>query len=319
MLEAGDSENLVFAVTPSITGTVVNESYGAMIGEVMLASGTPITTEVLMETSLTIHKSGPAEAMTDESIVYTLTVSNTGDREVAGIVISDEMPAGTTYVEGSGGTYNESDNTVSWTLDTLAGGSSESVTFAVMATAAGDITNDTYQVTAEGFYPAAGEQAVMTSVSEPFNLEERLVSEDPSVLNIGPATQDIPVGTAAVARFGFTLTNPQENDEGATFLVLGSGNTWPTTYIISSTTPSALLAVSAGEDLPVSLAAGESAEVSVEMELPEDAQPGESDTVQMTVRLQDGTPGQQAEFPLTVNLTEGTETGSRIHLPLLRK
>ncbi|NJN68430.1 MAG: DUF11 domain-containing protein [Chloroflexaceae bacterium] len=319
-LEAGGSENLVFAVTPSVTGTVVNDTYSAMIGEVSLASGAPITTEVLMETSLSIHKSGPAEAMTGEAIVYTLTVSNTGTSEVANITVSDELPAGTTYVEGSGGTYHQAENTVSWTLDSLEAGSHENVTFAVVAAAEGTITNDTYQVAAEGFYPAAGEQPVTTSVFAPFDLEALLVNKDPSVLSIGTSTQDIPVGTAQTAQFGFMLTNPQENDQSATFMVLGSGNTWPTTYVISSTTSAAVgLAASAGEDLTVPLAVGESAQVRVEMELPENAQPGDSDTLQMSVRLQDGTPGQQAEFPLTVNLTQGAATGHRVYLPLVRK
>lgn len=55
-------------------------------------------------------------------VVYSLQLTNTGNENAGNVVISDTLPAGTTFVSASaGGSYNLATNAVSWNIGTLAG------------------------------------------------------------------------------------------------------------------------------------------------------------------------------------------------------
>ena len=70
---------------------------------------------------------------------YTVTVTNNGPCDASGVVLSDTLPAGTTYLtdsSDSGVTLTETDGVVSTTFATLPAGSSGQFTIAVNPAAA---------------------------------------------------------------------------------------------------------------------------------------------------------------------------------------
>ncbi len=75
---------------------------------------------------------------------YTIVVTNNGPGNVTGALVSDVLPAGTTFVSATGGaTYNAATNTVSYTTGTLATSANTSftVTLAISPTLTGTLTN----------------------------------------------------------------------------------------------------------------------------------------------------------------------------------
>ncbi len=90
----------------------------------------------------TVSNSAPAAGA---SINYTLTVSNSAasTQSASGIVVSDVLPAGVTFVSATGtGTYNSSSG--AWSVGSLAPGQSASVTLTVTVTASAGATVANY-------------------------------------------------------------------------------------------------------------------------------------------------------------------------------
>lgn len=84
-----------------------------------------------MQPVLAVTKSAPAFTNAAQ-FTYTLSWSNSGSAAAFGGVLSDVLPAGTTFVSATGGgTFNGT--TVSWAIGDLAPGASGSVTFTVTA------------------------------------------------------------------------------------------------------------------------------------------------------------------------------------------
>jgi uncharacterized repeat protein (TIGR01451 family) len=77
-----------------------------------------------------------------DTVVYTLTVTNNGPNDATGVVVTDTVPAGLTYVsDDCGGVFV--DPTLTWTVGNLANGASAicNVTVTVDADAEGDLVN----------------------------------------------------------------------------------------------------------------------------------------------------------------------------------
>lgn len=75
-----------------------------------------------------------SEAETGETLTYTITYTNTGDAQATNIIITDNIPTNTTYIDNSAtGSYTyDSDNKIlTWTIDTLESEASGSVSFQV--------------------------------------------------------------------------------------------------------------------------------------------------------------------------------------------
>ena len=76
---------------------------------------------------LSITKSGSADpVIAGEDLTYTLVVTNDGPSDATGVVVTDPIPAGTSFVSAdNGGT--EAAGTVTWNLGALADGASTTV------------------------------------------------------------------------------------------------------------------------------------------------------------------------------------------------
>jgi uncharacterized repeat protein (TIGR01451 family) len=160
---------------------------------------------------LSITKVGPSAVTAGDLITYTLTVSNGNGAIASNLLITDALPAGTSYIEGGslvGGV-------VSWTVPSLAGSQSLTRTFSV--TAGQTITNSLYRVSQEfylggtGLYSATGQASVVTVVEPP------VVVEPTPVLTItkhGPATAT----TSSLITYTLRVTN--SGNLTATYLII---------------------------------------------------------------------------------------------------
>ncbi|MGC9516472.1 MAG: hypothetical protein ACP5C3_02085, partial [Methanomicrobiales archaeon] len=141
--------------TPTVTVTVDDGTQGTNIVNVATARNDQVPTPVQDDESiyvnnavLEIEKSAdrsPAVYNVGELVVYTVNVINTGPDAATGVVVTDTVPVGLTYVSSTlGGVYDPVTGVVTWTVPSLAAGASftPTVTVTVEVIAHGqDITN----------------------------------------------------------------------------------------------------------------------------------------------------------------------------------
>src|SRR5208282_930135 len=87
-----------------------------------------------------IGKSGPAFVSATSNLTYTISVTNFGPSSAGGVVVTDSLPAGVSFVSASGNGINGG-GIVNWTLGTLANGQVSNVTVTVTASTSGSLTN----------------------------------------------------------------------------------------------------------------------------------------------------------------------------------
>jgi uncharacterized repeat protein (TIGR01451 family) len=68
----------------------------------------PVITTVTPVADVGIGKSGPASVLAASNVVYTISVTNFGPSSASGVVVTDSLPAGVTFVSASGGGANNS-------------------------------------------------------------------------------------------------------------------------------------------------------------------------------------------------------------------
>ena len=117
------------------------------------------------ELPLSVAKTAPASAPQGGTITYTITYGNTTDAPIDGVVITDTVPSGTTFVSATGG-GTLSGGVVTWNIGTIpANTTGLTVTFTVNVTAAsGLVVNGTYSIAGTGVATLAGSPA-RTSVT----------------------------------------------------------------------------------------------------------------------------------------------------------
>jgi uncharacterized repeat protein (TIGR01451 family) len=141
-LASGDSNVSTFAVdvnasvsagTTQISNSATLQAFNSLTSA-MASDTTPISSAA----ALTLDKSdGDVSAVPGDTIVYTLTVGNSGNQDTANLVLSETVPAETTFnVAGSSAGWNclpdsSAGSACTLTLSALAGGNQTAIAFAV--------------------------------------------------------------------------------------------------------------------------------------------------------------------------------------------
>jgi uncharacterized repeat protein (TIGR01451 family) len=121
-------------------GSVTNHATATAMfgGNTVLSNEDEVTVPAIQDPLVTAHKSvNKKEAEYGETLTYTVSATNSGNIDLTGVVVSDEIPDGTTYVDGSAepaaiASFDAGDNTVSWAVGDLAVGATvDGLTFKV--------------------------------------------------------------------------------------------------------------------------------------------------------------------------------------------
>ncbi len=76
-----------------------------------------------------------------DTIEYTITVSNSGPNNATGVVVSDPLPSGLTFIDGTAGSGSYDVSSGLWTVGEVANGQSTALTIRATVTAATPATN----------------------------------------------------------------------------------------------------------------------------------------------------------------------------------
>ncbi|HEX9984262.1 MAG TPA: DUF11 domain-containing protein [Thermoanaerobaculia bacterium] len=231
---------LVVSIPPSVTAPVVNTAtISSTTPDAAPANNTAtVTTAVGATADLVVTKSGPASANAGTDITYTLSIANNGPSDATNVVLSDPIPAGTTFVSLSqltGPTF-ACDNTINCTIATLVAGASATfeLTLHVNPDAAGPISNTaTGSSSTADPTPANSSSTTATAVS---GADVAIVKTAPSgtfiggsnitytlaVTNNGPAVAD-DVTVTDVLPPGSTLVSASPSCTGTTTVTCAVG------------------------------------------------------------------------------------------------
>lgn len=207
-------------------------------GALFVANQSANTVQRLVEGTATspalfVTLDGPATADAGDPIVYTLTVTNTGNAAATGLTVRNWVPAGATYVSGG----SHAGGVVSWNIANLGAGSSSSVQYTV--TANQTISNTRFGVTSNQVN-ANGSGAIVTVITAPIL----------SISKTGPAsatpgeliTYTLTVNNSGNG-FANNLTISDTVPAGATYISGGSHSGGVVTWTASQLAPQGQLQV----------------------------------------------------------------------------
>ncbi len=145
----GVAATVLRQTTPEIGNNVVDIS--VIHAESGAAMFTRAVTKEWVAPSLAVDKSGPASLGLLKTGTYTITVTNSGNTATTGVTLTDELPAGMSFVSSNPAPSQSDGGTVTWSLGNIAPGGSVSVELTVSADAVGNYTNVARAVSVEGF------------------------------------------------------------------------------------------------------------------------------------------------------------------------
>lgn len=136
-LAAGESKVFVFDAKATKTGEFKNTATATADGDMKAEAASSV---VVRQPVLVITKEGTKTQFAGRTIDYTITVTNTGDAAAQNLVVSDPVPAGTTFVKASAG-GKVVEGKVVWNVASLEPNGKTTVTFTVNTATAGKIVN----------------------------------------------------------------------------------------------------------------------------------------------------------------------------------
>jgi uncharacterized repeat protein (TIGR01451 family) len=123
---------------------IVNDDYGVRAENWLTPTlGSPVVTSIyLPPTNIRVSKSGPSLAVPGETVVYTLIVSNQSARDAEGVVLTDTLPSGISYIGNDIGTPSTpSAGVYVWDLGTIQAGAE--ATYHLTGAVKGTVTSGT--------------------------------------------------------------------------------------------------------------------------------------------------------------------------------
>ena len=142
-LPAGGVTNFNVVVSAPGSGPVTNVvTVGATTGDPNLVNNTNVAvTAVTPEADLAAGKSGAGVVFASSNLTYTVTVTNFGPSAAGGVLVTDGLPAGVTFVSASGGGATNVSGQVVWPVGAMSVNQVSNLTLTVMAPASGTLTN----------------------------------------------------------------------------------------------------------------------------------------------------------------------------------
>jgi uncharacterized repeat protein (TIGR01451 family) len=217
----GSVQMVVRVASPLANGTTI--ASGALsidCAETAAAPGPTITTSVTSAPVLSIVAAdAPDPVQAGANLTYTLSYANNGNADATGVVISDTLPASTTFVSATAG-GNATGSLVSWSIGSLAAGASGSVQLVVRVASplnsGTTLSHGTYSVDSAQTAPMAGAAVTTTVQSAP-------------VLSLSMA--DAPDPVAAGANITYTLAYANTGNMNATGTTISDTLPANTTFV----------------------------------------------------------------------------------------
>lgn len=135
-LGAGKSKSFSVVVNASKRGEFTGQA-NANARSGLKAQSSPMTT-VIREPSLTISQSCPEKALMGRKVRFDIKVRNTGNATAEEVTVTNPLPRGAKFLSATnGGTMGR--GVVTWQLDGLAPGATESMSYTVKSDAGGSL------------------------------------------------------------------------------------------------------------------------------------------------------------------------------------
>jgi uncharacterized repeat protein (TIGR01451 family) len=210
-LAADTASNFTLTVTAPFSGSITNvATVAADTADSNPANNTspPVVTGVTPVADLAVGKSGPASVTASSNYTYTVSITNLGPSPASGVVVTDTLPAGLSFVGASGGGVN-SGGSVHWALGAFVSGQTSNLILTVTAPATGSITN-----TAKANSATLDTNAVNNTSPQVISTVATLaLSADVGVTKTGPA--NVFAGT----NFSYTITVTNSGPSAASNVV----------------------------------------------------------------------------------------------------
>src|SRR5207249_4640233 len=246
---SGSVQMVVRVASPLANGTsITNGTYAIDSNETSPVSGASVSTAVTSAPILAVSKTdSPDPVAAGGNLTYTLSYSNTGNANATGVVLTDTVPANTTFVSATaGGTL--ASGVVTWSPGNLAAGASGSVQMVVRVASplanGTSITNGTYAIDSNETSPVSGASSSTALPAAPILAVSKTDSPDP---------------VAAGGNLTYTLSYSNTGNTNATGVVLTDTVPANTTFV--SATTGGTLASGVVTWSPGNLAAGASGSV----------------------------------------------------------
>jgi uncharacterized repeat protein (TIGR01451 family) len=168
----GATDTITIVVRPTAPGTLSNTAtVSSPSHDVNLGNNTSTaSTTVNPAADLALTKTdAPDPVLAGNELTYTLTVTNNGPNDAAGVTITDPLPAGVNFVLASAGcAYDSGTRTVTCTIGALLNGANAVRTIVVTPTAANPSLTNTATASATTADPDTGNNsATATTVVNP--------------------------------------------------------------------------------------------------------------------------------------------------------
>ena len=128
---SGDVFLQVHVNTAIVSGTVIANNARISDGNNGTAVAATASTTVNSGHQLTINKTAPATIQAGQVLNYSIAWAVTGNEPAPTVIITDAVPANTTYAGCGGGACSQTGGIVTWTLGNLVPGNSGTATMAV--------------------------------------------------------------------------------------------------------------------------------------------------------------------------------------------
>ena len=249
---------VVLSPTLTLGSLLTNEVEASTTAtETVTANNTAQTVTQVGAPDLGIVKEGPALVNAGDTVTFTISYSNSGTLAATGVVLTDRLPSGMSYVADSGG-GNHVDGLIAWDIGGLAVGAQGAVVVTATAEIAGQYTNTAQIRCSQTDTNAANDRADLPVTIS--GAELYVTKTGPSLLIAGEVatytitfgnTGDQPADLTLTDLFptGFTSADIAADTSGLAFTDTATSRTWTATgvaggsslsFTLAFTTPSSL-------------------------------------------------------------------------------